>query len=218
MQDHCLPRLQEPNNGLWGVHCHQGAMQLPTWWNGGIWVCLKCLPSYLRYTQDKYYSWYPIINFNFSYYSLGPEANLTAANCLNGVAIEISGGCHAYLAMDNHEYGQIFQPGFTGMWGLAEHSGGVDTNIFQNFNKAKLFCKTGKIRNHLYLTSYNSDNIIRQLLYVLFVGSSPTLKTKDCPQDWKIGSCPLVPGTDIDPNEKCCIKPWIWQEWIEIIL
>ena len=97
------------------------------------------------------------MNFIFSYHhSLGPEANLTAANCLNGVAIEISGGCHAYLAKDDHEYGQIFQPGFTGMWGLAEHSGGVDTNIFQNFNKAKLFCKTGKIQNHLY-TLYNGD-------------------------------------------------------------
>ena len=72
---------------------------------------------------------------------------MKTANCLNGVAIEISGGCHAYLAKDDHEYGQIFQPGFTGMWGLAEHSGGVDTNIFQNFNKAKLFCKTGQLND-----------------------------------------------------------------------
>ena len=72
---------------------------------------------------------------------------MKTANCLNGVAIEISGGCHAYLAKDDREYGQIFQPGFTGMWGLAEHSRGVDTNIFQNFNKARLFCRTGPVKD-----------------------------------------------------------------------
>ena len=95
--------------------------------------------------KNKHHIRWLYINFTATCYCLGPEADLTAANCLNGVAIEISGGCHAYLAKDDHEYGQIFQPGFTGMWGLAEHSGAVDTNIFQNFNKAKLFCKTGEI-------------------------------------------------------------------------
>ena len=92
---------------------------------------------------------------------------MKTANCLNGVAIEISGGCHAYLAKDDREYGQIFQPGFTGMWGLAEHSGGVDTNIFQNFNKAKLFCKTGQLNDpgkYAFLKWY----IITFLLFLIF--------------------------------------------------
>jgi len=90
----------------------------------------------------------------------GSQADLKTANCLNGVAIEITGGCHAYLAKDDHEYGQIFQPGFTGMWGLAEHvTGGVDTNIFQNFNKAKLFCKTGQLKDPVPDSSCKLSNI-----------------------------------------------------------
>ena len=38
----------------------------------------------------------------------------------------------------------FFQPGFTGLWGTADHDPeGGDTNIYENFSKAKLFCKKG---------------------------------------------------------------------------
>ena len=62
-----------------------------------------------------------------------------------GKAIDIEGGCHAYLALDDHEYSQVFQPGFNTLVGVSEHNAttGVDTAILDNFNKAKLFCKIG---------------------------------------------------------------------------
>jgi len=62
-----------------------------------------------------------------------------------GKAIDIEGGCHAYLALDDHEYSQVFQPGFNTLVGVSEHNAttGIDTAILDNFNKAKLFCKIG---------------------------------------------------------------------------
>ena len=85
--------------------------------------------------------------------------------CSGGVAIDISGGCHAYLSNPTKKFSQIFQvmifktkvssmsvifctyffqPGFTGLWGTADHDPeGGDTNIYDNFSRAKLFCKKG---------------------------------------------------------------------------
>jgi len=62
-----------------------------------------------------------------------------------GKAIDIEGGCHAYLALDEHEYAITFQPGFNTLVGVSEHNAesGIDTAIHDNFNKAKLFCKMG---------------------------------------------------------------------------
>jgi len=63
--------------------------------------------------------------------------------CLSGKAIDIEGGCHAYLAKDDHEYSMVFQPGFNSLVGVSEHDAksGVDTALMGNFNKAKLYCK-----------------------------------------------------------------------------
>ena len=63
--------------------------------------------------------------------------------CLSGKAIDIEGGCHAYLAKDDHEYTMVFQPGYNTLVGVSEHNAtsGIDTDIVDNFNKAKLFCK-----------------------------------------------------------------------------
>merc|ERR1712241_1550176 len=65
--------------------------------------------------------------------------------CLSGQAIGIEGGCHAYLAKDDHEYTEVFRPGFNSLIGVSEHNAtsGIDTDILGNFNKAKLFCKMG---------------------------------------------------------------------------
>jgi len=61
----------------------------------------------------------------------------------SGKAFDIEGGCHAYLAQDDHEYSMVFQPGFNTLVGVSEHDAdtGVDTALIGNFNKAKLFCK-----------------------------------------------------------------------------
>ena len=67
--------------------------------------------------------------------------------CRNGRAIDIEGGCHAYLAKHDHEYSMVFQPGFNSLVGVIEHDAesGTDTSIMDNgFNKAKLFCKLDK--------------------------------------------------------------------------
>ena len=60
--------------------------------------------------------------------------------CRNGRAIDIEGGCHAYLAKDDHEYSEVFRPGFNSLVGVSEHNAtsGIDTDILGNFNKAKV--------------------------------------------------------------------------------
>ena len=72
-----------------------------------------------------------------------PDFSEVCANV--GKAIDIEGGCHAYLAKDDHEFSQVYQPGFNTLIGVFEHNAtiGIDTAILDNFNKAKLFCKIG---------------------------------------------------------------------------
>merc|ERR1712088_492277 len=64
----------------------------------------------------------------------------------SGKGFDIEGGCHAYLAQDDHEYSMVFQPGFNSLVGVSEHDAdtGIDTALRGNFNKVKLFCKLDK--------------------------------------------------------------------------
>merc|ERR1712088_719854 len=72
--------------------------------------------------------------------------NLTEVCGGSGKGFDIEGGCHAYLAQDDHEYSMVFQPGFNSLVGVSEHDAdtGIDTALRGNFNKVKLFCKLDK--------------------------------------------------------------------------
>jgi len=64
--------------------------------------------------------------------------------CSDGVAIEITGGCHGYLSNESVSFKEVFAPGFTGLRNKMESVDGNEITISENFDKAHLFCKAAK--------------------------------------------------------------------------